>query len=191
MAPTASPSMRSANRKLRGRSIHIRRHLGRQTASEFTALNDELPEFGRTGTSLVSISAGGGAAKPIPGTVNGYGPVFSPDGRTVAFARQQERHGRSEGEDNFESVSVWLADLRTGKSTPLTPWRTTSSSFRPRSLLTAHAWRSAGGSATGLPKPSRSDSTGNRSGSWPEKPTNRFTRPTADRSRFSAAHSKK
>jgi Tol biopolymer transport system component len=88
----------------------------------FTALNEELPEFGRTGTSLVSISAGGGTVKPIPGTVNGYGPVFSPDGRTVAFARQQERHGRS-GEENFESVSVWLADLRTGKSKPLTPWR--------------------------------------------------------------------
>jgi Tol biopolymer transport system component len=89
----------------------------------FTALNEELPEFGRTGTSLVSISAGGGTVKPIPGTVNGYNPVFSPDGHTVAFARQQERHGRSEGEDNFESVAVWLADLRTGKSEPLTPWR--------------------------------------------------------------------
>lgn len=89
----------------------------------FTALNEALPEFGRTGTSLVSISAGGGGVKPIPGTVNGYGPVVSPDGRTVAFARQRERHGPSDGEDNFKSVSVWLADLRTGKSEPLTPWR--------------------------------------------------------------------
>lgn len=89
----------------------------------FTALNEEIPEFGRTGTSLASISVEGGAVKPIPGTGNGYDPVFSPDGRTIAFARQQERHGRSEGEDNFESVAIWLADLRTGKSKPLTTWR--------------------------------------------------------------------
>ena len=89
----------------------------------FTALNEELPEFGSTGTSLVSISAEGGAVQPIPGTANGFNPVFSPDGHTIAFAKQQEFHGRSEGEDNFESVSIWLADLKTGKSTPLTPWR--------------------------------------------------------------------
>ncbi|HEY0391441.1 MAG TPA: hypothetical protein VGC63_07020 [Solirubrobacterales bacterium] len=88
----------------------------------FTALDEEIPEFGRTGTSLASISVGGGAVKPIPGTGNGYDPVFSPDGRTIAFARQQERHGRSEGEGNFESVAIWLADLRTGKSRPLTTW---------------------------------------------------------------------
>ena len=31
--------------------------------------------------------------------------------------------GQSEGEDNFESVSIWLADLQTGESKPLTPWR--------------------------------------------------------------------
>lgn len=89
----------------------------------FTALNEALPEFGRTGTSLASISVEGGAVKPIPGTGNGYDPVFSPDGRTIAFARQQERHGRSEGEGDFESVSIWLADLQTGKSRALTPWR--------------------------------------------------------------------
>jgi Tol biopolymer transport system component len=89
----------------------------------FTALNEEFPEFGRTGTSLASISVGGGAVKPIPGTGNGYDPVFSPDGRTIAFARQQVRHGRSEGEDDFEGVAIWLADLRTGESKPLTRWR--------------------------------------------------------------------
>jgi Tol biopolymer transport system component len=88
----------------------------------FTALNEAFPGFGRTGTSLASISVEGGAVKAIPGTANGYDPVFSPDGRTIAFARQLERHGRSEGEDNLESVSIWLADLRTGKSRALTPW---------------------------------------------------------------------
>jgi Tol biopolymer transport system component len=77
----------------------------------FTALNEEIPEFRRTGTSLASISVEGGAVKPIPGTWNGYDPVFSPDGRTIAFARQQKRHARSEGENDFESVAIWLADL--------------------------------------------------------------------------------
>lgn len=92
------------------------------TRIAFTALDEEIPAFGHTGTSLASISVAGGAVKPIPGTGNGYDPVFSPDGRTIAFARQQERHGRSEGEDDFESVAIWLADLRTGKSKPLTSW---------------------------------------------------------------------
>ncbi|MET0559472.1 MAG: hypothetical protein ABW065_12490 [Solirubrobacterales bacterium] len=89
----------------------------------FTTLNEQLPEFGSTGTSLASISVEGGAVKPIPGTRNGFDPVFSPDGRTIAFARQVERDGRSEGEDDFESVAIWVADLPTGKSQPLTSWR--------------------------------------------------------------------
>lgn len=95
------------------------------TRIAFTALNEELPEFGRTGTSLASISVEGGAVKRIPGTANGFNPVYSPDGRTIAFARQQERHllKRAGGDYLFESVSIWLADLQTGKSKPLTPWR--------------------------------------------------------------------
>ncbi|HEX5928239.1 MAG TPA: hypothetical protein VFY48_02500 [Solirubrobacterales bacterium] len=91
----------------------------------FTVLNEELPEFGRTGTSLAQVPAGGGPVQPIPGTVNGYEPVFSPDGHTVAFARQRESHmsrpGR-DGDHDFEGVAVWLADLETGESRPLTPW---------------------------------------------------------------------
>lgn len=95
------------------------------TRIAFTTLNEEFPDFGRTGTSLASISAEGGAVKAIPGTVNGFEPVFSPDGRTIAFARQREAHvpERAGGDHLFESVSIWLADLQTGKSKPLTPWR--------------------------------------------------------------------
>lgn len=91
----------------------------------FTTLNESIPEFGRTGTSLASISAEGGAVNAIPGTTNGFEPVFSPDGRTIAFARQREFYvpKRAGGDDDFESVSIWLADLQTGKSKPLTPWR--------------------------------------------------------------------
>jgi Tol biopolymer transport system component len=88
----------------------------------FTALDEALPEFGETGTSLVRISADGGPVKAIPGTKNGFDPVFSPDGHTVAFARQREFH-TSKPSGDFESVAIWLADLNTGKSRPLTPWR--------------------------------------------------------------------
>jgi Tol biopolymer transport system component len=95
------------------------------TRIAFTTLNEEFPDFGRTGTSLASISADGGAVKAIPSTVNGFEPVFSPDGRTIAFARQREAHvPKGAGGDHlFASDSIWLADLKTGKSKPLTPWR--------------------------------------------------------------------
>jgi Tol biopolymer transport system component len=91
----------------------------------FTTLNTELDEFGATGTSLAWISADGGSVKPIPGTANGFEPRFSPDGHTIAFARQREFDvARGNGaEHRFESVSIWLSDLETGKSRRLTPWR--------------------------------------------------------------------
>jgi Tol biopolymer transport system component len=96
------------------------------TQIAFTVLDEQLPEFGSTGTSLARISADGGPVKAIPDTANGFEPVFSPDGHTIAFSRQREFHISNPGRDadgDFESVSVWLADLETGKSRPLTPWR--------------------------------------------------------------------
>jgi len=107
------------------------------TQIAFTALDEELPEFGRTGTSLALISADGGPVQPIPDTANGFEPVFSPDGHTIAFARQREFHllKRRDADGDFESVSIWLADLETGRSRPLTPWRNNvflfPSSFSP------------------------------------------------------------
>jgi Tol biopolymer transport system component len=91
----------------------------------FTTSNEDFYEFGKTGTRLAWISADGGPVKPIPDTTNGFEPVFSPDGHTVAFARQREFDlpRRHHGDHLFESVAVWLADLQTGKSRPLTPWR--------------------------------------------------------------------
>ena len=94
------------------------------TRIAFTTLDDEFPGFGNTGTSIATISAAGGPIKAIPGTANGFDPVYSPDGRTLAFAKQREKDSPSGGADHrFEGVSIWLADLRTGKSRPLTPWR--------------------------------------------------------------------
>lgn len=87
----------------------------------FTTLDEEPPDFGSTGTSLATISAEGGALKPIPGTTNGFQPVFSPDGRTLAFAKQSEEEVRDHAGRSHDSVSVsiWLADLQTGKTRPL------------------------------------------------------------------------
>lgn len=95
------------------------------TRIAFTTLNEDFYEFGLTGTRLAWISADGGPVKSIPGTENGFEPVFSPDGHTIAFAKQRETHtsGRSGGDHLFESISIWLVDLETGKSRPLTPWR--------------------------------------------------------------------
>lgn len=121
------------------------------TRIAFTALNEALPEFGSTGTSLAWISANGGKVRAIPDTANGFDPVFSPDGHTVAFARQREFHisNPGGGDDLFESVAIWLADLKTGKSKPLTPWRDGAflfpTSFSPDGSRLAASRRLAGG----------------------------------------------
>lgn len=95
------------------------------TRIAFTVLNDEFPDYGKTGTSLAWISADGGPVKRIPETANGFEPLFSPDGHTVAFANQREfdMPRRHHGDHRFESISIWLADLKTGRSRPLIPWR--------------------------------------------------------------------
>ena len=95
------------------------------TRIAFTVLNEEFPDFGKTGTSLAWISADGGFVRRIPATTNGFEPLFSPDGHTVAFAKQREFDlpRRHHGDDRFESISIWLADLDTGRSRPLTSWR--------------------------------------------------------------------
>lgn len=70
------------------------------------------------------VPAGGGAPRPVPGTRGGSEPVFSPDGRSLAFARfrSERRPGRS-GSDRFESASIWIVDLATGERRQLTRWR--------------------------------------------------------------------
>jgi Tol biopolymer transport system component len=90
----------------------------------FTTMSTEVTRFGEPQTKLALISADGGAVRPVPGTTNGFEPVFSPDGRSIAFARERVKYlKRRRGGGLFESFSIWLADLETGKSKPLTPWR--------------------------------------------------------------------
>lgn len=85
------------------------------------------------------VNADGSGARPLPGTVGGTNPVFSPDGHTLAFARSRSRFG----EDYYFSTTTWIVDLQTGEVRRLTRWRggleNVPSSFSPdgSSLLLA------------------------------------------------------
>ena len=68
----------------------------------------------------------------------GFGPVFAPDGQTIAFARKgrdmlPDERGGAEATNN--STTIWTADLATGQLRQLTPWRdgleNVPSSFSP------------------------------------------------------------
>ncbi len=77
-------------------------------------------------TRLARISADGGAVRPIAGTTDGVEPVYSPDGQSIAFAREKvdlQRNRRGDSREPFESTSTWLAFPATGRSVQLTPWR--------------------------------------------------------------------
>jgi Tol biopolymer transport system component len=90
---------------------------------------------------LFLVNAEGGSPQPVPGTANGYGPVFSPDGRTLAFTRIRQRETVTRGANGktkrrrYESATVWVVDLETGAQRRLTPWRNgleyIASSFSP------------------------------------------------------------
>lgn len=82
--------------------------------------------------SLLSIvSSDGSERRRVPHTRGGFLPLFSPDGRTLAFTRfrresfgDRERDGRrSLSHLEYESASVWTVDLATGERRQLTPWR--------------------------------------------------------------------
>jgi TolB protein len=102
------------------------------------------------------VPAKGGKPRVVPGTRGGSDPVFSPDGRSMAFYRfrSEEPAGGREG-DRFDSASVWIVDLETGKSRQLTRWREDlyqfPSSFSPDGttlLLTRVDYERSGGVET-------------------------------------------
>lgn len=94
------------------------------TRLAFTALIGQRSDLFTSSphTMLGLIGADGGRAEPIPSTDGGYGAVFSPDGGSIAYARDLRRR-RPSGRGFFESSSIWLVDLASGKSRQLTPWR--------------------------------------------------------------------
>jgi Tol biopolymer transport system component len=94
----------------------------------------------RSGKSLPSqiflLPAEGGRPEPLPGTREGQSPVFAPDGRTLAFAKERfVLHLNGKDELSYQSASVWLLDLKSGKTRQITPWRNrlaqVPSSFSP------------------------------------------------------------
>lgn len=86
------------------------------------------------------VGADGNGLHALPGTNGAAGPVFSPDGRTVAFTRTVEREtpttvGGKPRPKGFSGSSIWTIDLVTGTQRQLTPWRTglnyAASSYSP------------------------------------------------------------
>jgi Tol biopolymer transport system component len=73
---------------------------------------------GRERLWIFLVRADGSGLRLVPKTAEAYGPVFSPDGRTIAFTRvlPNERLG-------FQRAAIWTLDLLTGDARRLTPWR--------------------------------------------------------------------
>ncbi|HEX5762504.1 MAG TPA: hypothetical protein VFY04_05220 [Solirubrobacterales bacterium] len=108
---------------------------------------DRVPKL-----AIFLASADGRGVRRVAGTVGGVGPVFSPDGRTVAFTRIRSRaHRTVDGKvtnSGFTGASIWILDLLDGAQRRLTPWRNGleyfASSFSPDGstlLATRHDYR--------------------------------------------------
>jgi Tol biopolymer transport system component len=95
--------------------------------------NGALSSGLRPRIALLSV----GGSRPTLIEAGGFGPVFAPDGHTIAFARQPLDLRGNEGalDLSSESTSIWLADLASGRLKQLTPWRSgvenVPSSFSP------------------------------------------------------------
>jgi Tol biopolymer transport system component len=88
---------------------------------------------------IFTVDADGSDLRALPLTKGAYGPVFSPDGRSLAFTRFRQRpyvvvNGKVK-QRGFQGAAIWILDLATGTARQLTPWRYGleyfSSSFSP------------------------------------------------------------
>jgi Tol biopolymer transport system component len=98
---------------------------------------------------IFTVRADGSGLRVIRGTNGASGPVFSPNGHTVAFNRVVDREtpttvGGKRRKYGFHGTSIWTMDLLTGAQRRLTPWRDglvyIASSFSPdgSTLLATH-----------------------------------------------------
>lgn len=71
---------------------------------------------------LYVAAADGTHPRRIPGTAGGFNPILSPDGHTLAFARERKA-GKVEGLTTTFGITVWLLDMRHGPARQITPWR--------------------------------------------------------------------
>lgn len=80
-----------------------------------------LGSKGKT-TSVFSIGADGKQLQQLGGVVD---PVFSSDGKTIAFSTSRSHHRRPgrPASGDYSSTATWTADLATGKAKRLTEWR--------------------------------------------------------------------
>jgi Tol biopolymer transport system component len=73
------------------------------------------------GEGVFVISAEGGLPKAVRGTERGFAPVFSPDGKTMAFAQWSGK--RNPNGSLVFNASIWLVASQGGRARQLTPWR--------------------------------------------------------------------
>lgn len=73
-------------------------------------------------TDVYFAAADGSDQRRIPGTRGGFDPVLSPDGHTLAFARQR-MHRIGSGLACCFRTTVWLLDLSDHSERRITPWR--------------------------------------------------------------------
>lgn len=94
----------------------------------FTGLSGSLHSTNesKAPVRIFVASPDGSGLRAVADTDGGLVPVFAPDGRTIAFARERERrvpNDRGGERTAYKSTSIWLTSLDGGPSRQLTPWR--------------------------------------------------------------------
>jgi Tol biopolymer transport system component len=94
----------------------------------------KLPSDGSLGTEIFLVGADGSGLHRVPGTANGFSPVFAPDGGSIAYARVRQV-GSPQHLGVGRETTTWIFDLDTGMAHRVTAWRrdlqVTPSSFAP------------------------------------------------------------
>jgi Tol biopolymer transport system component len=72
---------------------------------------------------IYDVAADGSGLVKLPGTSEGFDPALSPDGHTLAFAREEIRKVKQPYRGRVRNVSIWLLDLDSGMLRQLTSSR--------------------------------------------------------------------